>query len=95
MVHSHEGAAQIARCVGDVEKGYVEPEVESTLSQNQRNVLQASKQKDQIALSFIHQALDEQMFEMIASANNSKQAWEILQNSYKGVEKDKKSASKS
>ena len=54
------------------------------------NVLQASKQKDQIALSFIHQALNEQMFEKISSATNSKQAWEILQNSYKGVEKAKR-----
>ena len=75
-----------------VEKGYIKPGNESTLSQNQRNVLQASKKKDQMTLSFIHQALDEQTFEKIASATTSKQAWEILQNSYKGVEKNQKSS---
>ena len=61
-----------------VEKSYMEPGDESMLSQNQRNVLQASKKKDQMTLSFIHQALDEQTFEKIASATTSKQAWEIL-----------------
>ena len=37
-----------------------------TLSQNQKNALQASKKKDQMTLSFIHEALDEQAFEKIA-----------------------------
>ena len=72
-----------------VEKGYVEPEDESTFSKSKKCITSFRK-KDQMTLSFIHQALYEQMFEKIASATTLKQAWEIFQNSYKGVEKAKR-----
>ena len=38
----------------------------------------------------IYQGMEENSFEKIADATSSKEVWEILQNSYKGVEKVKK-----
>ena len=43
--------------------------------------------KDQKAFSIIQQGLDDANFEKIACATTTKEAWEILQNSFKGVEK--------
>ncbi|XP_022843193.1 uncharacterized protein LOC111366724 [Olea europaea var. sylvestris] len=73
-----------------VEKGYTEPEDEVALSQAQRDSLKAARKKDKKSLTLIYQALDEGMFEKLACATISKEAWDILQNSYKGVEKVKK-----
>ncbi|KAL2252607.1 uncharacterized protein LOC105167821 [Sesamum indicum] len=48
----------------------------------------STKKKD--PKTFIHQSLDEKMFEKVAAATTSKQAWETLQASFKGIDKVKK-----
>ncbi|XP_057485859.1 uncharacterized protein LOC130772138 [Actinidia eriantha] len=46
-----------------------------------------AKVKDKRVLSFIYQGVDDANFEKIASATTAKEAWEILQNSFKGGDK--------
>ena len=45
------------------------------------------KVKDQKAFSIIQQGLDDANFEKIACATTAKEAWEILQNSFREIEK--------
>ncbi|XP_030447475.1 uncharacterized protein LOC115670364 [Syzygium oleosum] len=73
-----------------VQKGYDEPEDEAVLNQNQKNTLNKLRKGDQHALSIIHMGLDEAMFEKVASASKAKEAWDILENNFKGIEKVKR-----
>ncbi|GKV01270.1 hypothetical protein SLEP1_g13835 [Rubroshorea leprosula] len=73
-----------------VEKGYDEPENEGVLNQNQKNALQKLQKQDQHALSIIHMGLDEALFEKVATATKAKEAWGILENNFKGIDKVKK-----
>ncbi|KAJ9672017.1 hypothetical protein PVL29_025596 [Vitis rotundifolia] len=70
-----------------IEKGYQVPEDECNLSQTQRDHIRDARKKDKQALSYIYQAIDENTFEKISRANTAKEAWEILEDSYKTVDK--------
>ncbi|CAA0805768.1 Unknown protein [Striga hermonthica] len=73
-----------------VENGYEEPPDEATLSQQQKERLRDSRKRDKKALFLIYQALGDDDFEKISSASTSKEAWNKLQVSCKGVEQVKK-----
>ena len=51
--------------------------------------LKENRMKDKTALYTLYQGVDEAGFEKIAEAKTSKEAWEILQNAYKGAERVK------
>ena len=70
-----------------VEKGYKEPRGETTISSTQRDLLKDMRKRDKKALTIIYQAMDEDIFENISSATASKEVWETLQNTHKGVDK--------
>ncbi|PKA48108.1 hypothetical protein AXF42_Ash015871 [Apostasia shenzhenica] len=73
-----------------VENDFEEPDDEITLTQAQRDALEKIRKKDQSALTIIHQSIGDDMFRKIANATSSKQAWDILQMNFEGVEKVKK-----
>ncbi|GJX59339.1 hypothetical protein Tco_0290729 [Tanacetum coccineum] len=71
---------------GIVKKGVKKVNDEDSLSATQRVELEKVRKKDQSALTIIYQCLDDAMFEKVANATTSKEAWEILQNDFKGFE---------
>ncbi|XP_070019488.1 uncharacterized protein [Nicotiana sylvestris] len=73
-----------------VDTGYAKPDNEEALPQNEKDVLAKTRKKDQQALTLIHQYLDDAMFEKVADATTSKEAWEILQNFLQRVDKVRK-----
>ncbi|XP_012851416.1 PREDICTED: uncharacterized protein LOC105971115 [Erythranthe guttata] len=74
----------------DVEEEYVEPENLASLSQAQMKTSKEAKVKDQRALSIIQLGVDDSNFEKISKATTAKQAWDILSDAYKGIDKVKK-----
>ncbi|XP_020688719.2 uncharacterized protein LOC110104092 [Dendrobium catenatum] len=73
-----------------IEKGYKEPQDESSLSQAQKDSLRDSRKRDKKALYLIFQGLDDDSFEKLSDVKSAKEAWEKLQTSYKGAEQVKK-----
>nr|GFC21127.1 copia-type polyprotein [Tanacetum cinerariifolium] len=73
-----------------VEKGVEKVDDECSLSATQRVELQKARKKDQSAFTIICQCLDDAMFEKVANATTSKEAWKILQNTFKEIDKVKK-----
>ncbi|KAG6629418.1 hypothetical protein CIPAW_14G083000 [Carya illinoinensis] len=72
-----------------VQKGFDQPQNEESLNQAQKEALEKERKKDQCALTFLHQGLDDDMFEKVANETNCKQVWDTLQNYIMGVEKVK------
>ncbi|XP_042009130.1 uncharacterized protein LOC121757690 [Salvia splendens] len=73
-----------------VQDGYTEPasqEAEDALTNNQKNALRDARKRDKKALFNIYQGIDETTFEKVSATTTSKQAWEILKNSFTGVDK--------
>jgi murein L,D-transpeptidase YcbB/YkuD len=56
----------------------------------QREVIQKARRKDQLALTIIHQCLDDATFEIVANATTTKQAWEVLLESNQGADNVRK-----
>ncbi|TYK30798.1 Retrovirus-related Pol polyprotein from transposon TNT 1-94 [Cucumis melo var. makuwa] len=73
-----------------VSNGYEEPESDAALNQVEREVFQNTRKKYQKALTIIHQAINDNNFEKISGATTAYQAWKILENTYKGVDRVKK-----
>jgi len=77
-----------------VENGYVELVDQATynsLTQAKKYVLKDQRNKDRKSLFCIHQAMHESILPRVASGNQDKEAWDILQTSYKGMDKVKTS----
>ncbi|XP_060668854.1 uncharacterized protein LOC132800002 [Ziziphus jujuba] len=72
-----------------VEDGYEEPENEESLTRAESTSLKEKREKDSKALFQIYQTIEGPIFERIAKAETSKQAWEMIQSAYKGEEKVK------
>ncbi|XP_057514394.1 uncharacterized protein LOC130796118 [Actinidia eriantha] len=72
-----------------VNDGYVEPTTEqkSTYNMEQKNTLKEQRKKDEKALFLHYQGVGESLFEKISEAKSNKEAWEILINSLRGVER--------
>ena len=76
-------------CFDIVQTGYDEPESkerEDDLQEAQKQVLKVNRKKDNKAKTIIYQGLDEDTFEIIASAKTSHDIWEALQQKYKCAE---------
>ncbi len=58
--------------MGPCRERYDEPENEGALNQQQKTVLQRNRLKDQLALQFIHAALDDAIFEKVAFTTKDK-----------------------
>ena len=80
-------------CLEIVQHGYDEPEsteAEDALQEAQKQALKVNRKKDNKAKTIIYQGLDEDTFEIIASAETSHDIWEALQQKYKGADRIKK-----
>ncbi|GKU93614.1 hypothetical protein SLEP1_g7191 [Rubroshorea leprosula] len=71
-----------------VENGVAE--IAENANDAQKHAYRESKKKDKKALYFIHQGVNDEVFEKIEDAATSKQAWDTLMTAYKGAEKVKK-----
>nr|GEY13306.1 copia-type polyprotein [Tanacetum cinerariifolium] len=72
-----------------VEKDIEKVDDESSLNATQRVDLQKARKKDQSALTLIYQFVYDAMFKKVKNATTSKETCEILQNTFKGINKVK------
>ena len=77
-----------------VENGYVELEDQATynaLTQAEKDALKDQRNNDGHVMFYIHQAIHESILPRVASLKKTKEAWDILQISYQGMDKVKTS----
>ena len=67
-------------------KEWVVTLAEDTTDQ-EKDAHKESKKKDYKALFIIHQCVDADNFEKVSDAESAKEAWEILEKSFRGAEK--------
>jgi predicted AlkP superfamily phosphohydrolase/phosphomutase len=74
-----------------VESDYNEPNATAlaSMTANQMKVLKETRTRDKTALYLLFQAVDESRFEKIAGVTRSKETWDILEKSYKGIDRVK------
>ena len=72
-----------------IEKGFNEPQDESTLTQDENDKLQDNKKKDAKVSFLIQQSLDESIFPKVCAPKKSEIAWDILETAYQGTSKVK------
>ncbi|CAL8175508.1 unnamed protein product [Prunus armeniaca] len=72
--------------------GFTDPGDQATLTQNQREEMVKNWKKDSRALMYIFVAIDPAIYEKIAHVSTSKEAWDVLINSYIGRDKMKANA---
>ena len=65
----------------------IDPTQYAALTNNQKTHLKKSRRKDAKALSLIEAAMTETIFSKIAATNYVKEAWDILETNFKGIDK--------
>ena len=77
-----------------VKNGYVDPTDQgayNSLTQAENDALKYQRKKDGKTMFYIHQSRHESIFPRVASAKQAKEAWDILETSYQGMDKVKTS----
>jgi hypothetical protein len=77
-----------------VNNGYVEPIDQATynsLTQVEKDVLKDQRKKNGKPMLYIHQAMHERIIPRVSLEKKAKEAWDILQASYQGMDKVKTS----
>ena len=72
-----------------MEKGLQEPTDPTTLAPlttTERDLLRYNRKKDSKALFYLYQVIHESIFPRIATTTKSKEAWDILEPTYQGME---------
>ncbi|GAV90760.1 UBN2 domain-containing protein [Cephalotus follicularis] len=77
----HELLAVVENGVTDLAENATEVQI---------NTHREIKKKDKKTLYFIHQGVNDDVFEKVVGATSSKQAWDILMTSFKGPDRVKK-----
>lgn len=72
-----------------VEEGFEEPTNTTGYTAAQTKALKEMRSKDKAALYMLYRAVDEAIFEKIAGASTSKEAWDILEKVFKGADRVK------
>jgi hypothetical protein len=95
MVLDHEVTISGSRYMGDSREWiYVEPPdqaVYNALTQDEKHALKYQRKKDGKAMFYIHQFMHESIIPRVSLTNQDKKAWDIIKNSYQGMDKVKTS----